>query len=184
MEKKKTVTLAIVTLLFLVINIVTDQPSASACTIYLGKKVKFDMGISPKVPLFHPDKDCYFYPGSPKITRYLKVVNVGDLPFRICMFNATFCGDAYLATGLQIEILELSKGKNEKHNLLYNGTLSRLGEGIEVNGKRAIPLRQSLTLRLTVWMPKNVGNEYQGLTLIADIAITVRFPPTHEGGST
>ncbi len=158
-----------------------NQPSASACTIYLGKKVKFDMELSPKVPLFHPDKDGYFYPGSPKITKYLKVVNVGDLPFRICMLNATFHGDVYLATGLQIEILELGKG--EKPNLLYNGTLSGLGEGIEVNGKRAIPPEQSVTLQLTVWMPETAGNEYQGLTLKADIAITVRFPPAHDGGN-
>jgi hypothetical protein len=182
MEKKKAVTLAIVTLLFLVINIVTDQPSASACTIQLGKKVKFNMEISPKVPLFHPDKDGYFYPGSPKITKYLKVVNVGDLPFRICRFNVTFHGDVYLATGLQIEILELGKGKGEKPHLLYNGTLSSLGKGIEVSGKRAVPSKQSVTLQLTVWMPEATGNEYQGITLIADIAITVRFPPLHDGG--
>ncbi|MGB9960138.1 MAG: hypothetical protein ACPLKQ_06435 [Candidatus Bathyarchaeales archaeon] len=157
---------------------VADQPSASACTIYLGKKVKFDMELSPKVPLFHPDKDGYFYPGSPKITKYLKVVNVGDLPFRICMLNATFRGDVYLATGLQIEILELGKGKGEKPNLLYNGTLSDLAQGIKVDGKRAVPPKDSVTLQLTVWMPKTAGNEYQGLTLIADIAITVQFPPS------
>ncbi len=98
---------------FVLIMLMANQPLVSACTVYLGKKKKFDMEISPKVPLFHPDTDGYFYPGSPKITKYLKVVNVGDLPFRICMLNATFRGDVYLATGLQIEILELGKGKGE-----------------------------------------------------------------------
>jgi hypothetical protein len=158
-----------------------DQPSASACTVFLGRKVKFDMELSPKVPLFHPDKDGYFYPASPKITKYLKVVNVGDLPFRIYMLNASFSGDTYLATGLQIEILELGKGKGEKPNLLYDGTLSGLAEGIEVSGKRAIPPRESTKLQITVWMPLTAGNEYQGLTMTADIAVTVHFPPAHDG---
>ncbi|MEM0095694.1 MAG: hypothetical protein QW660_03565 [Candidatus Bathyarchaeia archaeon] len=182
MKERKIFTSTFIVLVALnLIVFMANQPSASACTIYLGKKLKFDMELSPKVPLFHPDKDGYFYPGSPKITKYLKVVNVGDLPFRICMLNATFDGDVYLATGLQIEILELGKGKGEKPNLLYNGTLSGLGEGIEVNGKRAIPPKQSVTLQLSVWMPITAGNEYQGLTLKADIAITVRFPPAHDG---
>jgi len=111
----------------------------------------------------------------------LEVINVGDVPFRICRFNATFGGDVFLATGLQIEILELGKGKSEEPNLLYNGTLSGLAEGVEVNGKRAIPPRQSVTLQLTVWMPEEAGNGYQGLTLTADISITVQFPPAHDG---
>lgn len=157
--------------------LIANQPSASACTIHLGKKIKFDIEISPKVPLFNPDKDDCFYPGSPKIAKTLEVVNVGDLPFRICSFNATFYGDTYLATGLQIEILELGKGKGEEPHLLYNGTMSNLSGGIEVNGKRATPSKQSVTLQFTVWMPETAGNEYQGLTMTADIAITVRFPP-------
>jgi len=157
------------------------QPSAEACTIQLGKKISFNMELSPKVPLFHPDKDGHFYPGSPKITKYLRVVNVGDLPFRICMINATFYNDVKLANGLQIEILELGKGRGEKPNLLYNGTLSGLGEGIMVSSKRAVPPKDSVTLQLTVWMPITAGNEYQGLTLKADIAITVCFPPAHDG---
>jgi len=78
------------------------------------------------------------------------VKNVGDLPFRICWLNAVFYGDTYLATGLQIEILELGKGKGEKPNLLYNGTISGLAEGVEVNGKKAVPTGQSVTLQLTV----------------------------------
>jgi hypothetical protein len=94
------------------------------------------------------------------------------------MLNATFYGDIYLATGLQIEILELGKGQCEKPNLLCKETLSNLAEGIKVNGKRAVPPKDSVTLQLTVWMPKTVGNEYQGLTLKADIAITVQFPPS------
>ena len=159
-----------------------NQPSAEACAIQLGKKIRFDMELSSKVPLFHPDRDGYFYPGGPKITKYLRVVNVGDLPFRICRINATFHGDAYLSTGLQIEILELGKGRGEKPNLLYNGTLSGLGEGITVSGKRAVPPKDSITLQFTVWMPTTAGNKYQGLTLKADIAITVHFPPSHDGG--
>jgi hypothetical protein len=66
------------------------QHHASACTVYLGKNIRFDMEISPKVPLFYPDVDGYFYPGSPKITKHLKLINVGDLPFRICRINASF----------------------------------------------------------------------------------------------
>jgi len=158
------------------VTLLSNQPSAST-TLYLGKKVKFDMEISPKVPLFHPNKDGYFYPGCPKIIKYLKVVNVGNLPFRICRINASFQGDVYLATGLQIEIFELGKGIGEKPNLLYNGTLFDLGEGVNVNGKRAIPPGQSVILQFSVWMPITVGNEYQGLTVTADIAITVWFPP-------
>ncbi len=177
-------TFAILIVLILVLVILmADTPTTSACTIHIRKKKpKLDVEISPKVPLFHPDKDGYFYPGCPKITKYLKLINVGDLPFRICKLNATFYGDVYLATGLEIKILELGKGKGEEPNLLYNGTLSNLSEGVEVNGKRAIPQRQSVTLQLTVWMPSTAGNEYQGLSLTADITITVRFPPTHNGG--
>lgn len=181
MEKKKAVTLAIVTLLFLVINIVTDQPSASACTIQLGKKVKFNMEISPKTPLFDPAKDGYFYPGSPKITKNLQVKNVGNVPFRICRLSATFHGDTYLATGLQIKIVELGTGKGEKPHLLYHGILNNLGGGIEVNGKNVIPQRKSVILQITVWMPETAGNEYQGLSMTADIAITVHFPPAYDG---
>jgi len=182
MGKKKAVKSALMIIaLLLLIYLAFAQPRASACTIYLGKKIKFDMELSPKVPLFHPDKDGYFYPGSPKITKYLRVVNVGNLPFRICMINATFYNDVKLADGLQIEILELGKGRGEKPNLLYNGTLSGLGEGIMVSSKRAVPPKDSVTLQLAVWMPITAGNEYQGLTLKADIAITVRFPPAHDG---
>jgi hypothetical protein len=173
--------LTIVLILFLLV-FMAGQPSASAYMVFLGRKVKFDMELSPSVPLFYPDKDGYFYPGSPKVIKYLKVVNVGDLPFRICMLNASFSGDAYLATGLQIEILELGKGMGEKPNLLYNGTLSGLAEGIEVYGKRAIPQGESATLQISVWMPATAGNEYQGLSVTADIAITVRFPPAHNEG--
>jgi len=159
-----------------------DQPSASACTISLGKKIKFDMELSPKVPLFNSTKDGQFYPDSPKITKNFEVKNVGDVPFRICRFNATFYEEGVLlASGLQIEILELGKGKGEKPQLLYTGTLSSLQEGIEVSGKRAVPPRNSITLQITVWMLETAGNEYQGLSMTADIAITVHFPPAHDG---
>jgi hypothetical protein len=174
----------IIALVFSLVLFAANQPSASAHTIFLGRKGEnLDIELSPKQRLFHPDEDGYFYPGSPKITKYLKVINVGDLPFRICRFNATFGGDVFLANGLQMEILELGKGKGEKPNLLYKRTLSGLAEGVEVNGKRAIPSRQSVTLQLTVWMPETAGNEYQGLSMTADIVVTVRFPPAHDGGN-
>jgi hypothetical protein len=165
----------IITLVLSLVFFTANQPSASAC-IFFGKRIKFDMELSPTVPLF-TDKDGYFYPGSPKITKRLEVINVGDIPFRICKFEVTFHGDTYLATGLQMEILELGKGKGEKPNFLYNGTLISLGEGVEVNGKRAIPQGKSVTLQFTVWMPETAGNEYKGLNMTADIAVTVRFPP-------
>ena len=171
----------IITLVLSLVIFTVNQPSASACTISLGKKIKFDMELSPKVPLFNPAKDGYFYPGSQKITKNLEVKNVGDVPFRICRFDATFHGDTYLATGLQIKILELGKGKGEKPNLLYNGTLSNLGKGIDVSGKRAVPQGESVTLQTTVWMPETAGNEYQGLSMTGDIAVTVHFPPANDG---
>lgn len=183
MNKKIFTSIFTILIVLSLIMLIANQPPASACTIHLGKKVKFDMEISPKIPLFHPSKDGYFYPGSPKITKNLTVCNVGDVPFRICRFNATFYEDAYLATGLQIEITELGTGKGEKPHLLYNGTLSSLSEGVEVSGKRAVPKGKSVTLLITVWMPETAGNEYQGLSMTADIAVTVRFPPAHDGGN-
>lgn len=184
MENRRTFTSAfIIVLVFSFAIFASNQPLASACTISLGKRIKFDMELSPKVPLFHPTKDGYFYPGSPKITKNLKVINVGNIPFRICRLNATFYRDAHLATGLQIGILELETGKGEKPHLLYNGTLSNLSEGVEVEGKRVVPQGKSVTLQITVWMPEKAGNEYQGLTMTADIAITVSFPPAHDGGN-
>jgi hypothetical protein len=157
-----------------------NQPSASAHAIFLGGKGKnLDIELSPPERLFHTDEDGSFYPGSQKITKKLEVINIGDVPFRICRFNATFYEDTntHLADGLEIEILELGKGKGEKPNLLYNGTLSSLTEGVEVNGKRAIPQGKSVTLQFTVWMPETAGNTYQGLSMTADIAVTVHFPP-------
>ena len=165
----------IITLVLSLSTFMSNQPSASAC-IFFGRRIKFDMELSPTIPLF-TNEDGYFYPGSQKITKNLKVCNVGNIPFRICRLNATFDGDTYLATGLQMEILELGKGKGEEPNLLYNGTLISLSEGVEVSGKRAIPHGESVTLQITVWMPETAGNEYKGLTMTADIAVTVRFPP-------
>jgi len=175
-EQIVTSALTIVLVLSLVM-FMANQPSASACSVFLGGKIEFDMELSPNVPLFRPDVDGCFYPGSPKITKKLEVINVGDIPFRICRFQVTFHGDTYLATGLQMEILELGKSKGEKPHVLYNGTLSTLSEGVEVNGKSAIPQGKSATLQIGVWMPNTAGNEYQGLTLTADFAVTVHFPP-------
>jgi hypothetical protein len=168
----------IITLVLSLSIFMGNQPSASAC-IFFGRRIKFDMELSPTVPLF-TDEDGYFYPGSPKITKRLEVINVGDVPFRICRFNATFYGNTntHLADGLEIEILELGKGKGEKPNLLYNGTLNALKKGVEVSGKRAVPHGESVTLQISVWMPETAGNEYQGLTMTADIAVTVHFPPS------
>jgi len=177
-KHKQIVTSALTIMLVLsLVMFVASQPSASACTIPFGKRIKFGMELSPSVPLFRSGVDGCFYPGSPKITKKLEVINVGDIPFRICRFEVTFHGDTYLATGLQMEILELGKGKGEKPYVLYSGTLSNLGEGMEVNGKSAIPQGKSVTLEFTVWMPETAGNEYQGLTMTADIAVTVHFPP-------
>jgi hypothetical protein len=166
-----------IVLVLCVVVLAADQPSASACSVFLGGKIKFAMELSPNVPLFRPDVDGCFYPGSPKITKKLQAVNVGDIPFSICRFKVTFHGDTYLATGLQMEILEPGKGKGEKPHVLYNGTLSTLSKGVEVSGKSAIPKGKSSTLQLAVWMPKTAGSEYQGLAMTADIAVTVHFPP-------
>ena len=171
----------IITLVLSLSIFMGNQPSASAC-IFFGRRIKFDMELSPTVPLFSDEDGC-FYPGSPKITKNLKVCNVGNIPFRICRINATFYEDTDLANGLEIEILELGKGKGEKPQLLYTGTLSSLQEGVQVSGKRAVPPRNSITLQITVWMPETAGNECQGLSMTADIAVTVRFPPAHDGGN-
>jgi hypothetical protein len=170
----------IITLVLSLVFFTANQPSASACTISLGKKTKFDMELSPKVPLFRP-KDGYFYPGSPKITKNLEVKNVGDVQFTICRFDATFHGNTRLANGLQTEILEIGTGKGAKPHLLYTGTLSTLKKGIEVSGKIEVPQRKSVTLQITVWMPETAGNEYQGLSMTGDIAVTVRFPAVNDG---
>jgi hypothetical protein len=172
----------IITLVLSLSIFMANQPSASAC-VFFGRRRKFDMELSPKIPLFHPDEDGYFYPGSPKITKKLKVCNVGNIPFRICRINATFHEDEKLAEGLQIKIQELRKYPRLKPHLLYAGFLSNLSEGAEVSGKRAVPKGKSVTLRITVWMPETGGNDYQGLSMTADIAITVRFPPAHNGGN-
>jgi hypothetical protein len=170
----------IITLVLSLVFFTAKQPSASACAISLGKKIKFDMELSPRVPLFNPAKDGYFYPGSSKITKNLQVKNVGDIQFRICRFAATFHGDTCLATGLQIEIMELGTGKGEKPHLLYNGTLSKLTKGIEVSGKE-VSQGKSVSLQITVGMPLTAGNEYQGLSMTADIAITVCSLPAYDG---
>jgi hypothetical protein len=176
---KKFTSIFLITLVVSLLIFVANQPSASAYTIFLGRRGKnLDMELSPKERLFHPDEGGYFYPGSPKITKNPIVRNVSDVPFRICRFNAAFYEDAYLGTGLRIEIMELGTGKGEKPYLLYNGTLSNLSEGVEVSGKRVVPQGKSVTLQITVWMPETAGNEYQGLSMTADIAVTVRFPPS------
>lgn len=145
---------------------------SSACTVHLGKRM-CDMEISPKVPLFSEEDGC-FYPGGPRITKYLEVKNVGRLPFRICMLSATLHENVALATGLRIEVLEFGSP-------LYEGTLSDLARGAEVNGS-IIPPGRSITLQLTVWMPETAGNEYQGLRLAADLSITVCSIAVCKGG--
>lgn len=171
-------TVSVLSLLFLTVN----QPSTSACTISLGKKIKFDMELSPKVPLFNPTKDGYFCPGSPIITKNIEVKNVGNIPFRIYRCSATFYGDTYLATGLQIKIVELGNGKGAKAHLLYIGRLSMLRTGIALSGRIEVAGQKSVTLQITLWMPKTAGNTYQGLNMTADIDITVLFSPAFHGG--
>lgn len=179
MKNTKTFTsIFVITLILSLVISAANTYSTSACTMFLGRGKNLDVEVSPKQKLFHPDEDGYFYPGSPKITKNLKIYNIGDVPFRICRFNTTFYQDTQLANGLQIEILELGKGIEEEPYLLYTGTLSKLYEGVEVDGKRAIPHEESVTLQVTVWMPETAGNEYQGLSMTADIAITVRFSPS------
>ena len=174
------ITITVLSLVFLP----ADQASASDCSVSLGKKKQFDMELSPKVPLLNPAKDGYFYPGSPRITKNLEVKNVGDVPFKICWLSAAFQGDTHLSTGLQIKIVELGRGRGEKTHQLYSGILSNLGNGVEVSGsgQREIPQRKSATLQITIWMPKTAGNEYQGLSMTAEIAVTVHFPNAHSGG--
>jgi hypothetical protein len=58
-----------ITLVLSIVIFMANQPSASAHTIFLGRKGKnLNIELSPEQRLFHPDKDGYFYLGSPKIT--------------------------------------------------------------------------------------------------------------------
>jgi hypothetical protein len=167
---------------FSLIALTLNSPSASACVISLGKKNEFNMELSPKVPLFSPSKDGYFYPGSPKITKNVEVKNVGDIPFKIFWVSITFHRDTHLAAGLQTKIVELGQSKGEKPHLLYDGTLSKLSKGVEVKGQIDIQGQKSDTLQITIWMPETAGNEFQGLRMTADIAITVCYPNPYYGG--
>jgi hypothetical protein len=179
-NRKILMSILTITLALSLVVLIANQPSASACTISLGKRIKFDMELSPKVRLFNPAEDGHFYPGSPKITKNLEVKNVGDVQFTICRFTATFHGNTRLANGLQIEIIELGTSKCEKPHLLYAGVLNNLCKGIEVSGKE-VSQGKSVSLQITVWMPITAGNEYQGLSMTADIAITVCSLPAHDG---
>lgn len=178
MTKTKSFTMVFLISFVLFLSIfLSASPSSLGHTTYLGEKQKnVDMELSPKQRLFHPDEDGCFYPGSPKITKILSVCNVGDAPFRICRFYASFYGDTYLANGLQIEIMDLT---TSTPFLLYNGTLSILQEGIDISGKRAIPKGKNAMLQIIVWMAKTAENDYQGLTMTADITLTVQFQPAH-----
>jgi len=169
----------IITLISSLSLLVADQPSAEVHRIFFGKRRNLDMELSPEQRIFHIDEDGYFYPGSPRINKKLEVINAGQVPFKICRLKATFHGDIHLATGLQIKILERGTSKGKQTHLLYNGALSNLGKGIEVIGKRAVPQRKSIALQITVWMPNTAGNEYQGLSMTADIAITVHYQQTY-----
>jgi len=51
---------------------------------------------------------------------------------------------------------------------------------VQVEGKSAIPQGKNVTLQITVWMPETAGNEYQGLSMRADIAVTV-CSTAHDG---
>ena len=168
--------LLIMITLTLLVTLLNVSPTY-ARTIRVRGKRNLEIELLPSERLFHPDEDGYFYPGSARITKDLRVVNVGDIPFRISRFDVILYEDKQLASGLMIEIEELGEGKGEEPRYLYIGTLSDLQNGIEISGKRAIPQGRSVILRIAVWMPETAGNEYQGLCMTADIAVTVYFPP-------
>lgn len=133
-----------------------------------------EVALLPPEQLFHTEEDGYFYPGCPKMTKTLKVVNIGDIPFRPSQLAVILYGDKQLATGLMAEIEDV--GTTECHRF-YIGTLNDLQDGVSVSSDRAIPRGKSITLAIAVWMPETAGNEYQGLCMTADIAVTVYFPP-------
>ena len=177
MDKKfPTFVLLITMTVALVVTLFNVSPTY-AYTIRVKGRKNLEIELLPPERLFHTDEDGYFYPGSPRITKNLKVVNVGDVPFRLFGFNVILYEDEQLANGLMIEIEELGKGKDEESHHIYTGILSDLQNGVNISGKRAIPQGKSVTLRIAVWMPETAGNEYQGLCMTADIAVTVYFPP-------
>jgi len=181
LENKKIVIHIVFLIFVLTLSVFqTWTSSIAAITIPLGKEKKLDVELSPKIRLFNTEEDGYFYPGGRKITKNLHVINISDVPFRICRFEADFQQEIQLADALQIEILELGEGEQEA-NRFYLGKLMSLQEGIAVEGQRAIALGKSSTLQITIWMPHTVGNDYQGLTMAGDMIVTVRFEPKSMG---
>ena len=160
-------TLALVAVLFM-------ASPTQARTIRVKGGRNLEVALLPPERLFHTDEDGYFYPNCPKVTKTLKVVNVGDLPFRLSTLTVILHDDKQLANGLIVEIEEVSR--TECH-CFYIGTLSDLQDGVSVPSDRATPRGKTVTLRITVWMPETAGNKYQGLRMTADIAVTVYFPP-------
>ena len=174
MDKKIPTFALLITMALALVAILFEVSPAYAHTIRVRGEKNLKIKLLPPERLFHTDEDGYFYPGSSKITKRLKVVNIGHVPFRLHALSVILYGDKQLANGLMTEIEEL--GRSEPH-YFYVGTLGNLQDGVEVTGNRAVPRGKSATLRITVWMPKTIGNEYQGLHMTADIAITVYFPP-------
>ena len=174
MDKKIPTFALVITMTLAPVGILFGVSPTEAHTIRVRGQSKLEIALLPPERLFHTDEDGYFYPGCPKITKSLKVINIGKLPFRILRLSVILHEDKELANGLVTEIEEL--GRTESHRF-YVGTLSNLQEDVKVSGERTVPRGKSVMLSVSVWMPKTAGNEYQGLRMTADIAITVYFPP-------
>lgn len=174
MDKRIPTFALVITMILTLVAILFEVPPTYAHIIRVGGRINLEIELLPPERLFHPDEDGYFYPGSPRITKNLKVVNVGDIPFRISQLSVILHDDKQLANGLMTEIEQVGRTENY---CFYVGTLANLQDGVSVPSDRAIPRGKTVTLRVTVWMPKTAGNEYQGLHMTADLTITVCFPP-------
>ena len=174
MDKRIATSALLVTMGFALVAVLFMASPTEAHTIHVQGGRSLEVALLPPERLFHTEEDGYFYPGCLKVSKTLKVVNVGDIPFRISTLTVILHDDEQLANGLMTEIEQVNRTGCYR---FYIGTLNGLQDGVSVASHRATPRGKTVTLRIAVWMPETAGNEYQGLCMTADIAVTVYFPP-------
>ncbi|MDI6892146.1 MAG: TasA family protein [Actinomycetota bacterium] len=133
-------------------------------------------GTGLNIPLFNSSVDGEFYPGSPAVTKTLRVHNDGSLPIRLSGFSAVFSGDTTLADGLSIGIVEVDQANPTITYPLYQGAFSNLaGAGVSVAGVQTVSAWVgSVNVGITIWMPTAADDTYQGLNMTADISATAQ----------
>ncbi len=140
---------------------------AIICILFLSKGVEAGdlIDIEPRVALFNASLDGYFYPGK-VLEKQLTVKNVGSGEVNISHFSATITRDKLLANGLMIRIEEAVNGRT----LLFEGKMSDLESEVRVSSS-PIKAGDQRVFFITVFMPLEMGNEYQGLTLEVNLTV-------------